>query len=99
MRILIVNTYYYPNLIGGTENSIKILAENLVKSNNTVAVYSVDNNNKELKKEKINNVEIYRGHAGKYQIEKLKNFSTQKIKKIRNAGMVFMPAFLLTYSE
>ena len=84
MRILIVNTYYYPNMIGGTENSIKILAENLVKSNNTVAVYSVDNNNKELKKEKINNVEIYRGHAGKYQIEKLKNFSTQKIKKIRN---------------
>lgn len=85
MKILIINTYYYPNMIGGTENSIKILAENLAKlDNNIVAVYSADNNNKKLKKEKINNVEMYRGHAGRYQIERLKNFNTKKIKKIRN---------------
>lgn len=84
MRILIVNTYYYPNMIGGTENSIKILAENLAKLNNNVAIYSVDNNKKELKKEKLNNVEIYRGHAGKYQIENLKNTNIKKIKKVGN---------------
>ena len=84
MKILIINTYYYPNMIGGTENSVKILAENLAKSNYTVAIYSVDNDNKELQKEKINNVEIYRGHAGKYQIENLKNTNIRKFKKVGN---------------
>ena len=83
MRILIVNTYYYPNMIGGTENSVKILAENLYNVGNDVAIYSVDNNDK-LKIEKENNVKIYRGCAGKYQIDNLQNVNFGKIKKIEN---------------
>lgn len=83
MKILIVNTYYYPNMIGGTENSVKILAENLYDDGNEVAIYSVDNNER-FEIENINNVKIYRGNAGKYQIENLKNTNTKRIKKIRN---------------
>lgn len=38
MRILFINTYYYPDLLGGTEVSIKKLAEGLSKLGNEVTV-------------------------------------------------------------
>ena len=31
MRVLIVNTFYYPNMQGGAEQSVKLLAENLLR--------------------------------------------------------------------
>ena len=31
MKILILNNYYYPNMEGGAEYSVKLLAEALVK--------------------------------------------------------------------
>ena len=66
MKILIVNTFYYPNMIGGTENSVKILAEKLHEYGNEVAIYSADGETNNLKIEEINGVKVYRGHAGKY---------------------------------
>ena len=42
MRVLIVNTFYYPNMQGGAEQSVKLLAENLLKQGHTVAVYCAD---------------------------------------------------------
>lgn len=62
MNILIVNTFYYPNLVGGTENSIKLLAEELVLQGNNVAVFTVDSQ-KGFYSEKINNVTIYRSNG------------------------------------
>jgi glycosyltransferase involved in cell wall biosynthesis len=38
MRILIINTYYYPAFVGGAEISVKLLAEGMVKSGNSVFV-------------------------------------------------------------
>ena len=84
MKILIVNTYYYPNMIGGTENSIKILAENLYKEGNEVAVYTADSTISNIKIDNINNIKIYRGNAGKYKTESLGNIEIGKIRKLRN---------------
>lgn len=64
MNILIVNTYYYPNMIGGAEHSVKLLAEGLVEAGHKVAVLceSVDQEGKQgdYLYEQINDVEIYR---------------------------------------
>lgn len=43
MKILIVNTFYYPNMKGGTEQSVKLLAEGLVKRGHEVFVLTGDN--------------------------------------------------------
>ena len=38
MRILLVNTYYSPEIYGGAEYSVKKLAEELKRQGNTVKV-------------------------------------------------------------
>ncbi|MFA6086168.1 glycosyltransferase family 4 protein [Mucilaginibacter sp.] len=38
MRVLIINTYYYPAFVGGAEISVKLLAEGMVKAGNSVFV-------------------------------------------------------------
>lgn len=82
MKILIINTFYYPNMIGGTENSVKILAENLAKIGNEVAIYSVDGE-KNKKIEIINNVKIYRYKKSKNNklVKKIKGINNNSIKK------------------
>lgn len=42
MKILIVNAFYYPNMIGGTEQSIKLLSEGLVKRGHEVFILTGD---------------------------------------------------------
>lgn len=84
MKILIVNTYYYPNMVGGTENSVKILAENLYNAGNEVAIYTVDGNSKDIQIDNVNNIKIYRGNAGKYQLTILKDNNVNKIAKLKN---------------
>ena len=68
MRILILNTWYYPNMQGGAEYSVKILAENLVKAGNDTAVFCIDNKNTGLKKEILGGVTVYRSDGGKYRL-------------------------------
>ncbi|KYH27963.1 glycosyltransferase family 4 protein [Clostridium colicanis] len=58
-KILLINTYYYPNMIGGTEYSTKLLAEGLISRGHDVAVFTCDSSNNFLKEE-INNVIVYR---------------------------------------
>lgn len=41
MKILIVNNLYYPNLVGGGEVSVQILAEGLKKIGHDVMVISL----------------------------------------------------------
>lgn len=86
MNILIINTFYFPNIIGGTENSIKLLAEGLRKRGHNVAVYCIDNFGDGIKKEKINDVLIYRGNAGifnlKARVNKNATFSQKLINRV-----------------
>lgn len=57
MRILFVNTFYYPDIIGGAEISIKKLAEGLVGKGNEVYVLTTSENEV---REVINGVNIIR---------------------------------------
>lgn len=83
MKILLVNTFYYPNMQGGTEHSVKLLAENLLKRGHDVAVYSVDTN-KNMIIENINGVKVYRCKAGYFSIEDRISNDTKKVKKLKN---------------
>lgn len=60
MKILIVNTFYYPNMIGGTEQSIKLLAEGLSNFGHEIYVLTGDSvkYNKEI--DVVNNIKIIR---------------------------------------
>ena len=64
-KILIVNTYYYPNNIGGAESVVQKLAEELHIKGYDVAIYSSDGKEK-ISKERINGVLVYRGVKGRY---------------------------------
>ena len=68
MRILILNTWYYPNMQGGAEYSVKILAENLAKAGIDTAVFCIDNKSTGLKKENLGGVTVYRSDGGKYRL-------------------------------
>lgn len=64
MNILFINEFYFPNVMGGTENSIKILAEGLRKRGHNVYIYTLDGLNQRqiFQPEIINNVVIFRGY-------------------------------------
>lgn len=57
MRILIVNSYYYPEIEGGAEYSVKMLAETLVKNGHKVSVICTA---AEDKQENIEGVDVFR---------------------------------------
>lgn len=84
MRILLLNSWYYPNLKGGAEHSVKLLAENLVKYGNEVAVFTVDSKSKMLTKEICSGVIVYRGTGGIYNIREAYKKKKTILKSIRN---------------
>jgi len=45
MKILLINSLYYPNIIGGTEISVQILAEELQKKGIEIVVITLSNKN------------------------------------------------------
>lgn len=63
MNVLVINIFYYPNMVGGTENSVKLLCEGMVAAGHRVSVYTLDGNNKCLQPEVINGVTVYRGYS------------------------------------
>ena len=70
MRVLIVNTFYYPNMQGGAEQSVKLLAENLLRHGNTVAIYCADAKEGQKTVEEINGITVYRCTTGKFDLYK-----------------------------
>lgn len=58
MRILLVNSYYYPEVYGGAEYSVKKLAEQLVKDGHEVSVMCTCES--ESVEETINGVRVFR---------------------------------------
>ncbi len=59
MKVLFVTPYYYPNLKGGSERSVKLLAEGLSKKDVDVSVMSFDGES-ELHIEKIDGIKVIR---------------------------------------
>ncbi|WP_283676434.1 glycosyltransferase family 4 protein [Clostridium perfringens] len=80
MRILLINTYYYPEIIGGAEISVKKLAEGLVLKGHDVFVIANGKN----KIEEINKVKIYRLPFVKFNNIKVVGNIYRKISSINN---------------
>ncbi|WP_322041523.1 glycosyltransferase family 4 protein [Burkholderia diffusa] len=59
MRILIVNTLYYPDKVGGAEVSVQLLAETLVEQGHDVSVVCISRG-RVPRKETVNGVHVYR---------------------------------------
>lgn len=68
MKVMILNTWYYPNMMGGAEHSVKILAENLIKKSIEVSVVTVDSPKEQTIHEVINGVNVYRLNSKKYKL-------------------------------
>lgn len=84
MRILILNSWYYPNLMGGAEHSVMLLAENLVKRGHSVGVFTIDSEKRQLVIEEIHGVNVFRGSGGKYDIRKAYRPDKSIIESLRN---------------
>lgn len=85
MRILIVNSFYYPNLVGGCEHSVKLLAEGLHNNKNEVAVFTIDNlSSRGIVREKISNVEIFRCDGGMFNTSVRLHMKKNILNKILN---------------
>lgn len=63
MKILFLNLFYDPLLQGGTEHSLKLLAEGLASRGVSVSVITFDGQEREVRKEWIHNVAVYRLYA------------------------------------
>ena len=83
MRILFVNTYYYPNMFGGAEHSVKLLAEGL-SSHHECAVFTVDAATDGLTVEKINGVVVYRSGSSRFNYKARFSKTETKIVKLKN---------------
>lgn len=84
MRILILNSWYYPNLMGGAEHSVMLLAENLVKKGHSVGVFTIDSEKRQLVFEEIHGVNVFRGSGGKYDIRKAYRPDKSFVESLRN---------------
>ncbi len=83
MRILFVNTYYYPNMFGGAEKSVKLLATFFSKKY-PCAVFSADASIKGLKKENIDGVVIYRSGSSCFNFMARFTKSESRFCKVKN---------------
>lgn len=84
MKILIINTFYYPNVVGGAENVVQLLAENLYKNNNEVAIFSIDSFLSKMIIEEINGVKVYRSTGGKFNTKVRYTKEGKILQKIKN---------------
>ena len=58
MKVLFINTFYYPNVVGGAERSVQFLAETLVKKGHEAIVLSIDKTHG-IRTDRANGVKIY----------------------------------------
>ena len=72
-------------MVGGTEHSVKLLAEGLINNGDTVSVFTVDNFEKNgIKKDIVNGISIYRCHGGMFDVKVRLNKKKNMLKKILN---------------
>lgn len=84
MKIILVTSYYYPNMFGGTEHSVKLLAEGLKDKGHEVYVISADRKDKEI--EDINGIKVIRLNL-KFRSELIVWKIIRKIFEFRNYMM------------
>lgn len=65
MKILIVNSYYYPDFVGGAEKSTQLLAEEFKQKGHDVLVFT----GKHATETEVNGVKIFRADLGKFDIK------------------------------
>ena len=83
MRVLFVNTYYYPNMFGGAEKAVKLLASKFAEKC-PCAVFSADSAVKGLHKEVIEGVEIFRSGSFFFDFEKRFSKRESRFCKLKN---------------
>jgi glycosyltransferase involved in cell wall biosynthesis len=87
MKVLLVNTYYYPNMVGGAEQSVKLLAEGLKKRGHEVFVLTGDKGNSKVEWEEINGINVIRLDLSYRSNSKLWRL-TRKVFEFRNLLIV-----------
>ena len=82
MKILIVNTFYYPNMQGGAEQSVKLLAEGLVKRGHDVAIYCVDSKDGKSEDVLFNDVKVFRRTSHNFNLYEF-SYEKKKMNKLK----------------
>lgn len=67
MKILYVNTWFYPNMSGGSQNSVKLLADSLISQGHDTAVFSIDKF-RENEITKVDNIRLFKIVPGNYDL-------------------------------
>ena len=88
MRVLVINTFYYPDNVGGTERSLRLLCEGLYQNGHDVAVFCLAND-RIRKEETINGVRVYRSSGGDYDVRFKLGESKICPQKIKNKLIEF----------
>lgn len=70
--------------MGGAEHSVMLLAENLVKRGQSVGVFTIDSEKRQLVIEEIHGVNVFRGSGGKYDIRKAYRPDKPFVESLRN---------------
>lgn len=89
MRVLIVNSFYYPDMVGGAEHSVKKLAEELSKKGNEVFVLTTGS---QSDKEFINGINVIRTkckNVFSYKEYRNKNICLKAIFKVLDINNFF----------
>lgn len=92
MKVLIINTFYYPHEIGGAEKSVRILAEGLVKKDIDVTVLCLSDQGK-LENNIINGVNIYRVPVKNIYNPAVSSANTNKPGKFKRLGWHFIDMY------
>lgn len=79
MKILIVNSFYYPEEVGGAEKSVRFLAESLVRKGHSVRVVSLG---REESIDRINDVEVQRVKIRNLYLQEARNAPPPSWKKM-----------------
>jgi glycosyltransferase involved in cell wall biosynthesis len=80
MKVLVINSYYYPNIIGGAERSTQLIAEGMKRAGHDVMVFCL----KHAKDEEVNGVKIYRANPGKFNVDIRINDKGNFFQKLKN---------------
>ncbi len=88
MKILFINTFYYPNMAGGAEFFLKDLIE-FLNPRHECAIFSIYDMEKDMKGKNTqidfyNGVKIYKSSSGAYSLNARRNASGSSFTKIRN---------------
>ena len=65
MKVLVINSYYYPNIIGGAERSTQLIAEGMKRAGHDVMVFCLKHAEDSL----VNGITVYRANPGKFNVD------------------------------